>query len=192
MKIAAAAAALLLAAFVTTGAAAQDADPAKMAEAQAVVAGVMPPEQRDQMVEQATRDLTGQIAASLDLDEIGDDGLVALFNAYRKDVMTAVMPTVHANMPKLSDAIAVAYTHEFSLAELKDIRAFAQTPSGKHYLSRSSAILGDPAVAAANTAYLRDVQKASAPTLEAFKAKVIAYFEAHPEVAKKVAAAAKQ
>lgn len=193
MRIAAVVGAFLLAAVVTSGAAAQDADPAEMTEARAIVATLMPPEQRNQMVEQAINNLTGQVAASLDLDKIGDTGLVSLFADYRKDVIASAMPTVRSNLPKIAEAMAVAYTHEFSLAELKDIHAFAETSSGRHYLSRSSAILGDPAVAAVNTQYIRELQQAAAPRMEAFKAKVTAYFAAHPDVAKKiVAASAKQ
>lgn len=182
--------ALFAAAMLSTGAAAQPADQVKLVEARAVVAGVLPPEQRERMVQLAIDNLTGQIAASLDLDKIGDPGLVALFTDYRKDLIASAMPTVRANLPKIAEAMAVAYTHEFDLAELKDIHAFAQTPSGKHFLSRSSAILGDPTVAAVNTEYLRELQQAAAPTAEQFKAKIMAYFKAHPEVAKKVAAAA--
>jgi hypothetical protein len=183
--------ALLFACLVSGEAAAQESDSAKIVEARAIVAAVMPPEQRDQMVQQLMQEFSGQIAAAIDFGKVGDPGLVSLLDDYRKDLLASMMPTVHANLPKIADAMAIAYTHEFSIAELKDIHAFATTPAGKHYLSRSTALVGDPAVAAANTAYLRELQQIAAPKAEEFKTKVLAYFEAHPDVAKKVAATVK-
>jgi hypothetical protein len=183
--------ALLLGVFVSTGAAAQDGDPAKMLEARAIVAAVMPPDRRDQMVEQVTEQLDGQFGGAMELEKIGDPGLVSLFGDYRRDLVSAMMPTIRQNLPKVAEAMAIAYTHEFSLAELKDIHAFAETPSGKHYLSRSSAIVGDPTYAAVNTAYIRELQEVAAPKISEFKAKVIAYLQAHPAVAKQIVASLK-
>lgn len=182
----------LLASVLSSGvAAAQDADTAKLAEARAIVSAVMPPESREQTVAQVIDQLSSQVTASMDLEKAGDPGLVALFAAYRKNLIATVMPTVRMNLPKIAEAMAIAYTHEFNLSELKDIHAFADTPSGVHYLSRSAAILGDPTVAAVNTAYLRELQQVVAPHAAEFKAKVVAYFTAHPAVAKKVVALSK-
>jgi hypothetical protein len=190
--IAAVAGALLLAALATNGAAARTTDSAELTEARSIVAIVMPSDRRDQMAEQLIQQFSGQVAGALDLEKIGDPGLVSLFDNYRRDLITAMMPTVHANLPKIAEAMAIAYTHEFSLAELKDIHAFAETPSGKHYLSRSTAIIGDPTVAAVNTAYVRELQQVAAPKAAEFRARVVAYLRAHPEVAKQVLASAKQ
>lgn len=188
MRLAVVASGLLAAALASGTAMAQGSEAAEIAEARAIIGAVMPPEQRNAMVEQVINQLTGQLADSLDLDKLGDPGLLALFTDYRKDLIVAFMPKVRENLPKIAEAMAVAYTHEFSLAELKDIHAFADTPAGRHYLSRSAAIIGDPTVAAVNTAHMRELQIVAAPKMAEFKKRVLAYFEAHPEVAKKIAA----
>jgi len=88
--------------------------------------------------------------------------------------------------------MAEAYSHEFTLGELKDIHAFASTPSGKHYLSRSTAIIGDPAVAKVNTAMFKDIHDATQEMMPALKDKVMAYVKAHPDVAAKIEATEKK
>jgi hypothetical protein len=46
----------------------------------------------------------------------------------------------------LTEASAQAYAREFSAAELKDMIAFAETPTGKHYLARGAAVETDPGI----------------------------------------------
>jgi len=84
-----------------------------------------------------------------------------------------------------------AYTREFSLAELKDIHAFAQTPAGTHYFSRTTAILGDPAVAEVNTEMMAEGQAMTQAKIAAFKPKLLDYLKAHPDVASKLQAESK-
>jgi len=87
------------------------------------------------------------------------------------------------HLPIQMQAMATAYAREFSLAELKEIHAFAATPAGSHYLSQSLAIIGDPAVAKANTDEIAEIQTATQDLIPAFKEKAIAYLKAHPDVA---------
>ena len=84
-------------------------------------------------------------------------------------------------MPAMFEAMAIAYSNEFSMAELKDIRAFATTPSGSRYLSRSLAMATDPAVRKVNAAMIADAQKLSLTMIEELKARIAAYLEEHPE-----------
>src|SRR5205823_14437455 len=95
------------------------------------------------------------------------------------------------HMPDILDATEVSYTHQFSLAELKDIHAFAETPSGARYMSRATEVLGDPAVAKANTALIADAEALSSTMLPEFKEKLLTYVKAHPDVAAKFADAYK-
>ena len=181
----------LLAAALPAAAAAQDNDAAELAEARAIVAVIYPPAERDAMMRTMLEQFAGQLKQSVPLDiaAFGDPGLSAIVEKFQDNVVGLVMPTVQAHLPKIIEATAVAYTHEFDLAELRDIRAFAETPAGRRYLSRQTALVGDPAVAEVNTAYLRDIQLLAAAKQAEFREELLAYFAKHPEVARKVAEA---
>jgi hypothetical protein len=181
----------LLAAALPAAAAAQDNDAAELAEARAIVAVIYPPADRDAMMRTMLEQFAGQVRQSVPLDvaAFGDPGLSAIVEKFQDNVVGLVMPTVQAHLPKIIEATAVAYTHEFDLAELRDIRAFAETPAGRRYLSRQTALVGDPAVAEVNTAYLRDIQLLAASKQAEFREELLAYFAKHPEVARKVAEA---
>ena len=181
----------LLAAALPAAAAAQDNDAAELAEARAIVAVIYPPADRDAMMRTMLEQFAGQLKQSVPLDiaAFGDPGLSAIVEKFQDNVVGLVMPTVQAHLPKIIEATAVAYTHEFDLAELRDIHAFAETPAGRRYLSRQTALVGDPAVAEVNTAYLRDIQLLAAAKQAEFREELLAYFAKHPEVARKVAEA---
>lgn len=181
----------LLAAALPAAAAAQDNDAAELAEARAIVAVIYPPAERDAMMRTMLEQFAGQLKQSVPLDiaAFGDPGLSAIVEKFQDNVVGLVMPTVQAHLPKIIEATAVAYTHEFDLAELRDIHAFAETPAGRRYLSRQTALVGDPAVAEVNTAYLRDIQLLAAAKQAEFREELLAYFAKHPEVARKVAEA---
>ena len=185
--------ALLVAAFPSC-AAAQDNDAAELAEARAIMAIMFPPAERDEMMRTLIEQFSGQVkqAAPFDSATVGDAGLSTMLTQFQDNMIGLIMPTVQAHLPKIIEATAVAYTHEFDLAELKEIHAFAETPVGRHYLSRSTALVGDPAVAEVNTAYLRDVQQIVLAKQGEFRDQLLAYFTAHPDVAAKVVKASRQ
>lgn len=99
-----------------------------------------------------------------------------------------LMPTIRRHMPAILEATATAYVREFSLDELRQIRSFAVTPAGAHYFRKSTELLSDPAVAAANQSYFKDLQALQQAVQEEIKAKVIAYLEANPEALERLSA----
>jgi hypothetical protein len=171
-------------------AAAQPDDPAKLAEANAIVNTIFPPQNRQQMVKNLLNQFNSQFGAALPsaFESLHDAGLNAIMDKFRASVPDAVAPIAEKHLPQIIDAMATAYTHEFSLAELKDIRAFAQTPAGAHYLSKSTQLMGDPAIAAANKAYLTDVVTVAKSKQTELKSEVLAYLKAHPDLQKKIEA----
>lgn len=183
----------LLLATLPAPSAAQETDPAELAEARAIVGVIFPPEERDQMMQGLIEQVAGQIeqAMPVDVGSLGDPELTALIKQYRAGMLDLIMPTVRAHLPNIIEATAVAYTREFDLAELRDIRAFAETPSGRRYLSRSTALISDPAVAEANTAYFRELQAVAAPYEAEFRQRMTSYLTEHPEVARKITAASR-
>ena len=178
----------LIAIAAPGAAAAQVDDAAELAEAHAIVGIMFPPAQRDETMRTLIEQVAGQLrqAFPADFAKIGDPGLTAMMTQFRASLLEAMMPTVQAHMPRMFEATAIAYTHEFDLGELREIHAFAETPAGRHYLSRSAALIGDPAVAEANTAYFRDIQDLVATEQAEFTEQLTAYFTKHPDVARKV------
>jgi hypothetical protein len=183
-----------LAAAVPAGAVAQPraaataADPAKLTEAHAIIAIMFPPAQRLQMIQKMQDDMMAQMRPLLPASVMADPGLAAIMDEYIADAKVRQRGVMEKHIPLMFEAMASAYTREFSLAELKDIHAFAATPSGAHYLSRSTAIVGDPAVAKVNTAMFQDINAVTQAALPALKTKVTTYLKAHPDLAAKIEA----
>ena len=71
-------------------------------------------------------------------------------------------PKIKARMPSIMEATAQAYAREFSAEELKDMIAFAETPTGKHYLARGAEVETDPAILDAHMKVWEDL----APIME--------------------------
>jgi hypothetical protein len=185
----------LLAVAVPTAASAQSApatqvaDTAELAEARAIMEIAFPTSERDATFGTMVGQLLEQYRQAIPLNMLNDPGLEELINAHLDSLPERLMPTLKVHLPRIVDATAVAYTNEFSLSELKEIHAFAQTDTGRHYLSESAKLVGDPAVAAANTAYMRDLQDLQKGATEALRQEVVAYLEANPEVMEKLQAA---
>lgn len=88
--------------------------------------------------------------------KIDDPAITAIVDRRIAEVPDRLMPAVRRFLPAQKAAMACAYTHAFSLAELREVRAFAATPAGGRYLSRAPSLMSDPAVAEANQAFFRD------------------------------------
>ena len=64
-------------------------------------------------------------------------------------VFILIEPTIREQLPNLREAYAQAYAREFSAAELQQMIAFAATPAGRHFISRSDLLDLDPEVVTA-------------------------------------------
>ena len=156
---------------------------AELAEARAILEIMLPPTQRQKMFDAMLDGFNAQFQRGLISDSVKDPGLKAILTESLDKSLAAQKPLLLKHVPALMDAMALAYSNEFSLAELKEIHAFATTPSGGHYLSRSTAIVGDPAVAKVNSAIFADSEMLALAIREELKDKIAAYLDAHPEVA---------
>jgi hypothetical protein len=170
---------------------AQAEDPAKLAEAHAIIEIMFPPAERQQTFDKLLDQISAQYRASIPADAMGDSGLKAIVESYLDKAREQERPLIARHLPVVFDATALAYTHEFSLAELKDIHAFALSPSGRHYLSRSATLIGDPAVAKANSSMMADTQQLMKSMMPEMTETILAYLKAHPDLAKKIAVGAK-
>jgi hypothetical protein len=80
-------------------------------------------------------------------------------------VFAKIRPVLHAQMPKLLEAYALAYAREYSADDLRGMVAFAQSPAGRHYLGNPEFILGDPGVLQAQM----ELQEAIEPIGQEFR-----------------------
>jgi hypothetical protein len=171
-------------------AAPQGPDPAKLAEAHAILDVAFPPDRREDMLDKLQSDLFAQMMPKR-ADWMQEPGVKKIVDDFIAEAKAQQRAVYAKHLPEQVDAMASAYAHRFSLAELKDIDAFAHSPSGRHYFSESLAIVGDPAVAKVNAAAIADIRSVTEALLPDFKDKLVAYVKAHPELAAKIAAEAK-
>ena len=169
----------------------QAVDPAKLTEARGIIAAIFPRGQREQMLTKLQTDIMAQFSPLLPTQLMADPGLKAIFEDFKNSALDRQRAVLKRHFPIQLEAMAHAYSREFSLAELKDVHAFALTPAGSHYLSKGMSIIGDPEVAKANTDMIAEIHAVTQELLPAFKEKAIAYLKAHPEVAQKIKAQGK-
>jgi hypothetical protein len=160
---------------------------AKLVQARAIIQVIIPPSQQDAMFAKLQSDLINQMMPTR-ASWMQDPGITKILDDFLNEAMAKQRIVFKKHLPDQLDAMAQAYSQSFSLAELKEINAFAQTPAGHHYLSESLAIVGDPAVAKANSAAVAEVRAVTEAMAPELKSKVIAYVEAHPELAEKIKA----
>lgn len=163
-------------------------DPAELTEARAIMEVAFPTAEREETFGTMVGQLLDQLRQTIPADALTDPGLKAILDTHLDSLPARLMPTMKVHLPKIIDATAVAYTNEFSLDELKEIHAFARTDTGRHYLSQSAKLIGDPAVAAANTAYMGELQRLQKDISEDFMQEVVTYLDEHPEAAEKLQA----
>lgn len=167
-------------------AAAQPDQAAKLAEARAIIATMFPADQREAMFTQLQRELVKQFSAMMPAAFHTDPGLKAIFDSFKDEALEQQRGVMLKHLPLQMEAMADAYSRAFSLSELKDIHAFAMTPSGSHYLSKSLSMVSDPAVSKANSDAIAETNAVTQALLPGFKEKAMTYLNAHPEVAKKL------
>jgi len=124
--------------------------------ARGIVAVAFPEDQRSAMMERLVSGLAAQLRAAR-TERASEPEIEALLEKKLKEMPSRLMPLIHAHMPGLLDATACAYTRLFTVEELRDISAFADTPSGSRFLAKSAETLVDPAVVAVNQDYFRAV-----------------------------------
>ena len=160
---------------------------AKLARAHEIIAVIFPESQRESMFVKLQDTLVKQIMPKREA-WMDDPGVKEIFDGFVAAAMTQQRAVMNKYLPQQMDAMAAAYSRTFSLAELKDIDAFAHTPSGAHYLSQSLALVGDPDVAKVNAAAFAEIRSVTDALVPGFKDKLIAYVKAHPDLAAEIKA----
>lgn len=130
-------------------------DPARLAVARQIVDVVLPPQQRDTIL-QAMLDamlkpmVSGIIDGSPKLKQAMEDNPAAkqVMADFVKRQRDLGLTDIRAALPDLVEAYAHAYARNFTLDELTAIRDFAKTSAGAKFLQRGSALMSDPDVGA--------------------------------------------
>jgi hypothetical protein len=109
-----------------------------------------------------------------------DPGVDAILDRHLGRMRARMLLVTDKHSDAMFDAFAVAYARNFPIEELRVIRDFASTTAGQHYISRSSSLLSDPAVAAANQAYMSDVMAVIPEVQKPLVDELKAYHAKHP------------
>lgn len=172
---------------LSTAVSAQDADYVapedEMAEAMIIMEVMFPVDTRDEMMLDTVRTMGDQMATSMMNGPIFEDpGIRAIMDEFIADVPEMMRPAIVEHMPSMIKSTAIAYTREFTLEELQDIRAFATTPSGRNYFGNIQSLLADPAVAATNQEFFAKVSEMQAEQIPVLQQKLAEYLAANPKV----------
>jgi len=157
-------------------------DPDRLAMAQEVVALAFPVERRREMFTGVTTSMMSQMreGAFGPGGNVPDPGAEPIMERYFTRARAEIDRLNDLLAPELFAAVARAYARAFTRDELVQIRAFVATPAGAKYVQRSSEILSDPDVAAANTAHIRRALAAIKPLEADLLRELRAYFAKHP------------
>lgn len=159
----------------------------ELAEAQVIIEAMLPPEKREQILLDLASAGAKQASAGFMSGPVFEEpGIKAIVDDFLAELPMVYQPLFAEHMPRILEATAVAYTREFTLEELRDIGAFARTPSGQRYFSRIQALQSDPQVAAANSAMFTDLAPIAKATSARMRQKVEAYLIANPGVVERL------
>ena len=182
--------------MVAGAAAAQSAVPAgadsaaKLAEARAIIAVMYPPAERKKIMDKLLADGMRQFRTMLSPEAMADPGIKAMVDDFLQKELSRQSAVIQEHFPEQLEAQAVAYAHQFTLAELNDIHAFALTKSGNDYFSKTASILDDPSVIEANIAAVHDMNDVSRELIPQFQERLAAYLKVHPDLATRIKAEA--
>ena len=187
LKAAAPAVALALAVSFAPAVHAQTSDyvpPAdELAEAMIIMEAMFPADTREQMMIDTVEAMGNQVAQSMMTGPIfAEPGIRAIMQEFLDDMPERMRPVISKFLPQMIKSTAIAYTREFTLEELQDIRSFATTSSGRRYFSSVQSMLNDPAVAAVNEKFFADVAELQQEQVQQIQGRLAEYLQANPEV----------
>ena len=128
-------------------------DPARLLRARALVDVIMPPASRTTMIDTMMRgmmaNLGGVIQTSPQMKALiaNDPRIAAAVERFVTRQQEKSLSMLKSNFPGMLDAVAHAYARRFTDAQMADMDAFFQTPSGRAYIAKSATIMNDPDVA---------------------------------------------
>lgn len=129
-------------------------DPARIAAARELIDLLMPPATRAQMMEGMMTPMLANLRQGMTQNPDfagamnGDARVKSLFDTFMQRQQERTMTLLRTSLPGMSDAMARAYARRFDVAQMREIKAFFLTPTGRLYMQQSYTIMADPDVAA--------------------------------------------
>ena len=163
-----------------TATVAQAPEPARIAAAKALIAKVMPPERIDAMIDQMMRPMMENLrnamaqAPQMQAAFAKDPKVKGVLDAFVDGELQHSIALTKSSMPTMMDAMARAYARRFTVAQLNDVSAFFDTPSGKLYAEQAPTIMADPDVLAAQRAVMEQSIRGTMERAQAMVAKLAA------------------
>lgn len=154
--------------------------PERLAEARRTVDLAFPPDEREAMFVAAQSSVVEQEREVFLAKLKNDPGALAIVNRHVDAQLAEIRKLTLAHIPTMMEAIAHAYAREFSVEELRAISAFAASPAGHRYITRSTALLADPDVAEANKQLFRAAQPIIEQSSKSLLVELTAWFAKHP------------
>lgn len=130
-------------------------EPARLAAAQALIAKIMPPDRVNEMIDQMMRPMVANLRSAMmqspGLQEAFDKmpKAKAALDKFVDDEFARSIALTKESMPAMLDAMARAYARRFTTAQIAEIGAFFDTPTGKLYATQAASLMTDPDVLAA-------------------------------------------
>jgi hypothetical protein len=124
----------------------------RLASAAQLMAAMMPPEQREAMVEQMITAMMANILPSIknSLEKqaaLSNPEIRGVFDRFIVRQQELAISQLKAEMPKLVEAMSRAYARRFTTAQMDEMHSFFRTPTGQIYVRESMSIMSDPDVA---------------------------------------------
>lgn len=187
LKSALCAASMLASLTISASAAAQEVDytpPAdEMVEAMAIMDSMFPADTREEMMLGIVETMGRQVAEGMMSGPIFEEpGIRAIMDKFLDNLPNAMRPSISKYLPRMIKATAIAYTREFTLKELQDIREFAETPSGQRYFASAQAVMSDPAIAAVNQEFFAEIAELQTEQGQLLREELMEFLNANPDV----------
>jgi Uncharacterized protein conserved in bacteria (DUF2059) len=105
-----------------------------------------------------------------------DPGALAVLDGWIDEYITDSKAVLQSHIPSIMEGMTLSYAAMFTTTELRDIRDFVATPSGQRFFELSSAVMAQPNFAAANQAYMNEVQSQLPAAVQDLRGRLQEYF----------------
>ena len=129
-------------------------DPARVAAARTLLDVVMPSTKRDGMIDGMLKGMMVNLSQmmvnspKLKAAYEGDPRAGTIFQRFFVQQQQSTIAMLKQNFPGMVDAMARAYARRFTTAQMGELRAFFETPTGRLYIDQAATIASDSDVAA--------------------------------------------
>ena len=129
-------------------------DPARLAAATELLDVLMPPATREQMMTGMMAPMLANVRRGVSENPSfaaamnGDPKLKAMFDRFMAQQQARTTDMMRRSLPGMIPAMVRAYARRFDVQQLREIRAFFETPTGRAYMQTSFTIMSDPDIAA--------------------------------------------